>query len=207
LINLVRAAWPAERNEPTTGPPYRRAGYDEARGIDWTAVSAYASEAESRASYAMIVNRLRASYDSHWRGDVAQEQAAERARGLLLRLLSPKQRASFEATHAFAATGQKTGHVYSIREERQINITCTTTGDRWCYVCPDVPICDQLVAQKLLIEGDEERFLSVASGTPWARSPSFMESRPALSERRAASRSMMAQSSASPPAWRSAYSR
>lgn len=90
-------------------------------------------------------------------------EAEAKARALLLRMLSPDNRKLFEERGYFEARGQKTRHQYDIHQKRQINIFNRTKGYRLCYVTPDVPICDQLVAQKLLIESDEEHFLSVAA--------------------------------------------
>lgn len=89
-------------------------------------------------------------------------EAETRAHALLLRLLSKEQRGTYETSRHFDAKGNETGHLYRIRYERQINITNLTLKCRLCYVCPDMPISDQLVAQKLLIEGDEASFLKIA---------------------------------------------
>lgn len=90
------------------------------------------------------------------------KESEERAYALLLRLLSREQREMYERKRYFQAIGHKTRHLYRVKHDRQINVQDVTAGHRLCYVCPDVPLYDQLAAQKLLIEGDEDHFLAVA---------------------------------------------
>lgn len=100
------------------------------------------------------------------RGPEVDTAAEARAKALLLRLLAPDQRETFERDGSFEVLGRSTGARYRIRSARQINIDDLTNGRKLCYVTPEVPLCDQLVAQKLLIEGDEKEFLRVAKAWP-----------------------------------------
>ena len=81
---------------------------------------------------------------------------------MLLRMLTPQQQESLIADGQFLVTGGTTGAEYAIFAWRQINIVDLTNLRRLCYVIPKVPLYDQLLAQKLLLEGDEQRLLDVA---------------------------------------------
>lgn len=99
--------------------------------------------------------------------------AAARARKLLLAVLTREQRRSFEREGWFIVRGGKSGKRYRIRNEGSIcaNIDVLADNDNGCVVhrlcahCEpaSVPTCDQLLAQKIKIEYDEEDFLRVAN--------------------------------------------
>jgi hypothetical protein len=90
----------------------------------------------------------------------------KKARAILLRFLSAEQRETFERRGFFRAKGHETGAEYLVHSARQINIVDFTRRRRLCYVIPEVPLDDQLLAQKMLIEGDEQHLLDVARA--WA---------------------------------------
>ena len=90
------------------------------------------------------------------------EEISERARALLDTRLSRRQRESLGTTGSFVVRGSAGGR-YRIARERQINVTEVKSGVRWCYVTPEVPLEDQLLAQALLIRADEPYFRQVAA--------------------------------------------
>lgn len=99
--------------------------------------------------------------------------AARRAKILLLRRLTPVQRATFRENNWFVVTGGKTGRRYRINAKGSIcaNIDVLAENDngrvdhRLCaHAEPaSVPTCDQLLTQKIMLEWAEEEFLSRAN--------------------------------------------
>lgn len=89
-----------------------------------------------------------------------------RARELLLQHLTPKQRASFEAKGFFRVQGGVTGRWYRIRAARTMNVEVMgmfgLVKGRLCFMPRNVPLCDQLLAQKVALEVFEERALEIA---------------------------------------------
>lgn len=100
-------------------------------------------------------------------------EPAKRARALLLRHLTSAQAAEWANTAAFTCTAPS-GTRYRVKRERHINVDELSTETscqevsvcRWCYVVAECPVEDQLLAQKLLIEGDEATFRQVALRWP-----------------------------------------
>lgn len=92
---------------------------------------------------------------------------ARKARAILLRFLTAEQRETFTGSGVFACRGRETNAEYLVQSVRQINIVDFTKKRRLCYVIPEVPLDDQLLAQKLLIEGDEQHLLDVARVWPF----------------------------------------
>ena len=100
-----------------------------------------------------------------------RERARERAEKLLLRHLTPKQRYDYKKHgHFFVRTKRK--HHYKIMRARDHNVLrlnkhgkplrclCISIYEIW------VPVQDIMLAQKLLLETDEDAFLSIAN--EWA---------------------------------------
>lgn len=94
-------------------------------------------------------------------------EAQKRARDLLLACLSPAQREEFESTWGFFVTAPS-GNRYRINPSRQYNVRrLGSNGQTLAQLCAvpkgDVPLLDQMLAQKLWLEADEQGFLVVAN--------------------------------------------
>jgi len=94
-----------------------------------------------------------------------KEQTYRRARNLLLAHLNPTQREMFERHDSFYAKGGTSGTEYLIHNNSTHNVHVRhklgTTA--FCAVLThSEPLCDQLLAQKLMIEHHEGKFLGVA---------------------------------------------
>jgi hypothetical protein len=103
----------------------------------------------------------------------AKEEADQRAEALLKCFLSSSQRAQYEAERAFEVITCRSGvtRTYRLRKGWAGNVFLLDDKGRqvekYC-IHPDVavPEADNLVAQKLLLESNEEEFLRVANRTP-----------------------------------------
>lgn len=93
----------------------------------------------------------------------ARKQARERAEQLLVSCLSPSQRQQYEENSTFTVTGQSGEH-YTIHSFSAYNVTSPTWS--FCAGPQDVPICDQMLAQKLMLETEEVQFLRIANKHP-----------------------------------------
>jgi len=95
--------------------------------------------------------------------------AERRARDLLLRMLSPRQRKEFELHSYFSVNVPGRGRFW-IFPWRSLNVVDPATGDCYCGV-PEgrLPVYDLMLAQKLLLENDPQHFFCVAN-----RHPSFV---------------------------------
>jgi hypothetical protein len=98
----------------------------------------------------------------------AQHLDAETKSRILLReWLSPEQLVQYEARGAFEVIGSKTGKRYRIEERRQLNVYELDRSGRdshgWCFI-PDGGLAtgDVMLAQKIALETDEERVMTVA---------------------------------------------
>jgi hypothetical protein len=99
----------------------------------------------------------------------SEGRAHERSLNLLLRCLTPAQRADFARSNAFKVRGES---------GQQYRITYATTGNievlsqsgmvarRLCAGPVGVPIPAQMLAQKLMLETHESEFLRIAAGGP-----------------------------------------
>lgn len=90
------------------------------------------------------------------------------ARELLFSHLSAEQRAEFDGTHKFSVTGGETGRHYKLAPLLSYNIEWWEAGDCVAMYCAvpvgGLPVGDQLLAQKLWLEGTHERqFLATAN--------------------------------------------
>jgi hypothetical protein len=96
--------------------------------------------------------------------------ARKRAREWLLSLLTPDQREVFQRNKWFVVEGGKTKRRYRIRADNYLvaNID-VLDGDvvthRLCAHSDlsELPLEDHLVAQKLMLESDEDEFLKIAN--------------------------------------------
>ena len=101
---------------------------------------------------------------SEWR------EAATRSKEWLLEHLTDEQRADFESKKYFVVKGQKSGNSYRINTiASQMNIRLMPQdgahgGRNLCVVSKDknIPILDQVLMQKLMIETKEDEFLELA---------------------------------------------
>jgi hypothetical protein len=97
-----------------------------------------------------------------------RSEAEQRASALLMRWLSPTQRAQYESTGHFYVTGSHSGRRYRIRSKRQMNVDeLDEDGRRVAVLCfgPEtyVPFGDVMLAQKIALENDELAALAVAN--------------------------------------------
>jgi hypothetical protein len=91
-----------------------------------------------------------------------------KAEKLLVKNLSAEQKKDWLANRTFMVTGNTTGIQYRLTKSRTYGIETYLYGrkiGRLCVVAkdPKIPIYDQLLAQKLLIETDEKAFVALAN--------------------------------------------
>jgi len=92
-----------------------------------------------------------------------QEKRLKKAKLLLTSHLTPDQLKSFETLCYFVVKGNKTGRTYRINTNCvSMNVQCIDDGNKYCAIVPDVPCWDIYLAQKVIIEYDEDSFLKVA---------------------------------------------
>jgi len=97
-----------------------------------------------------------------------QPEAVDRARELLLSHLTDEQRRTFENNGWFVVEGGRTGGRYRIRQGYAGNVD-VLDGDLVSHkLCAHadpvaVPWPDQMLAQKLMLEIDEDDFLAIAN--------------------------------------------
>lgn len=92
--------------------------------------------------------------------------AHKQARSLLASCLTNQQRAEFEDHEYFDVIGGASGRTYRIHSCRTANVHALDRHGRplraYCAVLRrGVPVEDQMLAQKLLLETDERRFLEI----------------------------------------------
>jgi hypothetical protein len=94
-----------------------------------------------------------------------RRQARQRAEELLLAWLSPEQRAQYRASGRFQVT-TAAGHRYQVCPGGVVRLD--PRGWAYCIeATTSVPVADELLAFKLLLETDERRFLATAHRYPW----------------------------------------
>lgn len=101
-------------------------------------------------------------------GVIENPRARERAVGLLLRCLTPAQRAEFERTRSFKVRG-RSGQQYRITYGATANVEVLERGTvsrRLCAGPAGVPVAAAMLAQKLMLETDEAEFLCIAERGP-----------------------------------------
>jgi hypothetical protein len=92
---------------------------------------------------------------------VENPKAKEKARQLLLRNLDAGQQKSFKKDGEFRVTA-KDGKVYTIKTARSFNVI-GPDGTKFCGQLRDAPIEDQMLAQKLLLQHEPEKFFANAN--------------------------------------------
>ncbi len=100
----------------------------------------------------------------------AEQPACDRAKELLLSHLTPAQKESFEKNKWFVVTGGRSKREYRIRTEHTtVNIDVLDGKKVLHKLCAHpnnasgVPLCDRLLAQKLMLEASEDDFLKIAN--------------------------------------------
>jgi hypothetical protein len=100
---------------------------------------------------------------------VASPRARERALSLLVRCLTPAQRAEFADSNAFRVRGES-GQQYRITYAASSNVEVLTRSgivvQRLCAGPTGVPIPAVMLAQKLMLETRESEFLRIAASGP-----------------------------------------
>jgi hypothetical protein len=97
----------------------------------------------------------------------AADETNEKAKELLLSCLTPEQESDYLESNSFVAIGNETGTSYRINRGRQINIVKLDSDYRpvmkLCTVSVErIPVEDHMLAQKLMIETEEDAFLKKA---------------------------------------------
>jgi hypothetical protein len=117
-----------------------------------------------------VAERVRDAFQSRGRlatvRRTAKRLAGERSRELLLRCLTPAQRAEFERTRGFTVRGQS-GRRYRIAYGTTANVEVLGQGGeleyRLCAGPADLPTASVMLAQKLMLERREAEFLRIAA--------------------------------------------
>jgi hypothetical protein len=95
----------------------------------------------------------------------AEKEAADRAEEILLEHLEEPQKKQWKERQEFVVLSQ-TGRKFKITKQRNQNVLeINRLGKRmqgFCIVRPDVPLSDQLLMQKLLLEHAEDDFMRIA---------------------------------------------
>jgi hypothetical protein len=106
---------------------------------------------------------------AHQQRVAAHRAALAKSRELLLANLTPAQRETFETHQWFVVTGGKTKQQYRIRTANYQGNIDVFEGERivakLCCHLGDVPLHDHHLAQKLLLQFDEDDFLRTANRT------------------------------------------
>jgi hypothetical protein len=118
------------------------------------------------AAVVVILARLLVGPIQQGRDALARErQARLRAEALLLAWLSPSQRAQYLARGWFEVT-TAAGRRYRVRPGGVVRVE--PGGSAYCIEATSpVPVADEMLANKLLLETDERRFLATAHRYPY----------------------------------------
>ena len=101
-----------------------------------------------------------------------EREAKKRARDLLLARLTDEQRRTFIENKWFMVEGGATKKRYRIRDKgdliANIDVLADTSDEIAHHLCghariADIPLEDQLLTQKLMLEFDEQEFLRIAN--------------------------------------------
>jgi hypothetical protein len=118
------------------------------------------------AAVVMVLAPLLAGPVRRGRATLARRrQARQRAEALLLAWLSPDQRAQYRSHGRFEVT-TAAGHRYRVCPGGVVGLDPRSWG--YCIeATTPVPVADELLAFKLLLETDEQRFLAIAHRYPY----------------------------------------
>jgi hypothetical protein len=117
-----------------------------------------------------------------WQIFSQRRKAEQRAYALLKRWLSHKQIAQLERHGYFEVRGSHSGKRYRISRDRIMNIDeLDSEGSRvavWCFgPMGNLPLGDNMLAQKIALETDEQAALAVANrGWPELRRGRYLQS-------------------------------
>jgi hypothetical protein len=121
------------------------------------------------AGEAAVDARREASLASSWIGDAATARSRTsetRARRLLTRLLSDSQLRELEKHGCFTVRVPGRG-TFCILPRSTFNVIHLQTGNLYCCTTEAfVPLSDLMLAQKLLLENDPDRFFAAANCRP-----------------------------------------
>jgi hypothetical protein len=124
----------------------------------------WVNEQEETAEHRAERQRQTAAYEQQ-RRDIAamRKSAAERAERLLEACLTSGQREQLQKTGWFVVYS-KSGRGYQIRRGRARNVVEVNTRRTYCcHPVENVPDADTMLAQKLMIETQEDEFLRLAN--------------------------------------------
>jgi hypothetical protein len=132
------------------------------------AIEAHIANNDNWRRFAEGVHRTQNAWQ--WTIDDPVKKVNKRAEKLLLSHCTKKQRKQYKANQYFVVIGGETGTMYRIRRASQINIDVFVDGEieyKLCTVADPrknsgLPIEDQLLAQKTMIELQENHFLEIA---------------------------------------------
>jgi hypothetical protein len=124
---------------------------------------AYTAEQQAQAAAAQAE-----AYRRHAEWSERQAQARTRSRELLLAHLTEAQRKTFRDNRWFVIQGGKTKATYRIRDAGHAGNIDVMQGERvthrlCCHCDHSIPVYDNMLAQKLTLECDEEAFLRLAN--------------------------------------------
>jgi hypothetical protein len=124
---------------------------------------------ELLAPLAVIKPRLVAEAQRERNQEEGMRQAEAKAKALLVMCLTPEQQAEFEEHGRFTITvdhkvsGFPTG-AFRIKKSSAFNVEHIESGETFCVVAQEkVPVYDQMLTQKLLLEQEPERFFKTAN--------------------------------------------
>lgn len=100
-------------------------------------------------------------------------EAKKKARALLVRNLDKEQAASFEKKGEFEVKA-KDDKTYTIKTARSFNVV-GPDGTKYCGQLQDAPVEDQMLAQKLLLEHEPDKFFKNANVSPATRGTTATE--------------------------------
>jgi len=141
--------------------PWYDEGTTAALTMDWTR---WVTQQEETAEQRVERQRRQADHEQRTRDyAAARKAAAERAEKLLEACLSSGQRESLRKSGWFVVY-TKSGRAYQIRRGRARNVVEVNTKRTYCcHPVDGVPDADTMLAQKLMLEADEESFLRLAN--------------------------------------------
>jgi hypothetical protein len=117
------------------------------------------------AAAAVLVPCLVPLLRRYWAALVRRHQARRRAEALLWAWLSPAQRNQYRARRWFEVT-TASGRRYRILRGGVVRLD--PRGSGYCIeATAPVPVADEMLANKLLLETDERRFLATAHRFPY----------------------------------------